>query len=130
MVTGNRLGMLTGLYGVRLAATVATPSRLFGKSEIGAYVVSFRSVVSIFSVARCVVANNMIIGNVADDRAGSLTLFAGALNTPTTLVPPPEISVMGNILRGFAQITPPRSEYLTGVPNPMNTWQFLNTVVF
>jgi hypothetical protein len=78
-----------------------------------------RGTVLISNVERCIVTGNLIL-NEAFTAINSLRIQdvpAGAA-----------ISVTGNIFRGNPRL-PPRSNLDPSVPPPMNTWEFLNTVI-
>ncbi|PZV11713.1 MAG: hypothetical protein DCF22_13820 [Leptolyngbya sp.] len=78
-----------------------------------------RETVLISNVERCIVTGNLIL-NEARTAVNSLRIQdvpAGAA-----------ISVTGNIFQGNPRL-PPRSTFIPPVPAPMNTWEFLNTVI-
>jgi len=126
--------------GNRVAATVSVPKG--GYDDPNAY---FLSAASVLLVTRCVVAGNMILNagtgttedvgghNVAEGRQIplfplSLVLEQSPGGAPTHMPAPlPKVSVSGNVFLGQPVIYPPRFAPSSGVPSPMNTWEFLNT---
>lgn len=76
----------------------------------------------ISDVERCAVTGNLIL-NESPEAVNSLVIGRFSESSAISV-----ISVTGNIFQGSPQL-PPRSDFGTSVPAPMNTWGFLNTVI-
>lgn len=76
-----------------------------------------RCTVSISDVEHCTVTGNLILNESSGEAAISLLMSKISA-----------ISVTGNIFHGRPEL-PDRSNLGTSVPPPMNTWEFLNTVI-
>ena len=118
MITGNR---------------VDATSLCFGKP--GAWL-CFVCVAAISSVTRCVLSSNMILNDamIEGGPESGLRRFCFLLDDGegaplAETVPPPEIMVSGNVFQGRLAILPARYPSNTRVPAPMNSWDFLNTVI-
>ena len=83
----------------------------------------------IAAVTRCIVSSNMFLNEGADPKRACFTLESGASAPYTQTVPAPEIMVSANVFQGQIEIIPSRYPDATVVPVPMNTWDFLNTVM-
>jgi hypothetical protein len=82
------------------------------------------------SIGVLVVGNDLVQIPAMPARGRSLIVRDGAYASPTSTVPPPELCVSGNVLQGRMSVQPARQNYLPAtVPGPMNTWEFLNTVI-
>ncbi len=127
------------MSGNRLEGTIAASiqERIILADE-GPVQASFYCVGAIASVTRCVVSGNMLIndaqaeGNAFAEGIGQRLSFilddpSGSPLTPTT--PAPELIISGNLFQGRVFITPARFDPAEKVPSPMNSWNFLNTVV-
>ena len=82
---------------------------------------NFLGTVLISEVERCTVTGNLILNESPGEEAISLVI--------QKLSEISAISVTGNIFDGKPQQLPDRSNLGTSVPPPMNTWEFLNTVI-
>ena len=120
MMSGNRM-------------TALIPAPLEGFDRPGVF---FLATASIMLVTRCVVCGNMILNEAPSTPAyteknlGPISLLLNsdegdALNYQAPL---PEVSVSGNVFLGVTSIEPPRFAAASGVPPPMNQWNFLNTM--
>jgi hypothetical protein len=85
----------------------------------------FASVAAIVLTTCCVVAGNMIL-NTGDLEKERISLI---LLDPNS-APTPEIMVSANVFQGRTVIEPARYPASSNVPPPMNSWNFLNTVIF
>lgn len=121
MMSGNRMevgmetrGRFTGLRAATQTSTVGTirfipPPRFFSVYTA-----------AIVLLTRCVVTGNMILNEQID--GASFLLEVGSSPTP-------EIMVSANVFQGRVTIQPPRYPSASNVPPPMNSWDFLNTVM-
>jgi hypothetical protein len=139
IVAGNRMAGAVGAFGEAgvfrravqnrdLKATFRQASGAFNRLTYYGYY--FDSIAFIFYVARCIVANNMIMNNTPAQERVALVVVDGTLTSPDIIVPAPEVSVTGNVIKGVIAVAPGRDEYFAGVPYPMDTWEFFNTVVY
>jgi hypothetical protein len=129
IMTGNRITTNSQYY----LKTQGTGPAQFTNSggEVAGFATfqsPFFSPAFLYFVARCVVANNIMTNGSSAIRDLALVLLAGRLNQPTTLTPPPQVTVMSNLFQGRIEVTPSRQDYFPNVPDPMNSWEFLNTV--
>ena len=109
----------------RMQAAVGLPAKsAFG----GINAIYFVSVAAVSLVTRCVVSGNMVVN---DAQSSALTdrqiRFSFVLNDAPD--PAPGILVAGNLFQGRLVIQPDRFPANTNVPAPMNSWNFLNTVL-
>ena len=86
----------------------------------GEGVTIFDTVVSITAVLRCVISGNQILNTVKR--------YSLYLSNVSTLKP--GVVVMSNLFQGYLAIGPPRSQTDPTVPAPLNTWDYLNTVIY
>jgi hypothetical protein len=85
----------------------------------------FRSLATIALITRCLVTGNMLINQTAAKRDAFSLLV---LDDPNT-TPAPQVMVSANVLQGRMDVTPEHYPATSNVPAPMNSWQFLNTVL-
>lgn len=74
-------------------------------------------VASVIAVSRCVVSANMLLGGQY-----APVLFDAGL-------PQAQVVVMSNLLDGRVSISPGRDSVIASAPYPMNTCEFVNTLV-
>src|SRR5208283_5154563 len=96
----------------------------------------FLATAAVMLATRCVVSGNMILNDEPASgpegegklRPISLLLDYNLFDALNYRSPVPQISVTGNLLAGDALIDPPHYGPNSGVPAPMNSWNFMNTV--
>jgi hypothetical protein len=87
-------------------------------SELAAII--FLCTVSLVQISQCLVSGNIVVSD------GS---FRRGLYLNDALVATPQIMVNGNVFSGALGVIPLRYPADTTVPAPMNSWNFLNTVI-
>jgi len=134
MMTGNRLDTRL-IFGNEDAARLLYDfwSNEISRSNFSVY--NFNFGVNITWVTRCVISGNMILNQNASasgqfKNRASLLLNNLPLPRPVTTVPPAEVMVSANVFQGLPVIIPQRSfPSDTKLYPPLNSWNFLNTIV-
>ena len=78
--------------------------------------------VDILAISRCVITGNLVWTAGIEKRKRGLLLLA-------VPAPPPAIMVSANVFQGIILVEPEHYPAGSGVPAPMNSWAFLNTVL-
>ncbi len=105
LASGNRMAVKTG------EATVP-----------GAIGIFFSSAATVAAVTRALVNGNMFLNQGTIKRKLSLLVI-------DPVAPPPEIMVSANVCEGLLLVEPEHYPPSAGVPTPMDSWGFLNTVL-
>ncbi len=131
MVLANRMNMSSPFNNLSGGFAKGGQSKDALSPEASVEYSPFSSIVVIYLVSRCVVANNMVINETQSFYRIAMILSAGQMNQPQSTVPPPEVNVMANIFQGRINVQPNRQQYLNNqnVVYPVNTWNFLNTII-
>ena len=125
MMTRNRLTStiqgpeLAGLFAFT-GLVSAAQNLLSFESSGGFSEIIFLSAVTFLQVSQCLVSGNIVVSD------GSIRI---GLYLNDNLVATPQIMVSGNVFSGALSVLPPRYPANAAVPPPMNSWEFLNTVI-
>jgi hypothetical protein len=120
------------MTGNRVDAVIPAPVRIRTSAQTSSSEVYFTCAAAILAVTRCMVSANLLVNDAAnrfDLRRACFVLDDGTGAPLAATVPPPEIMVSANVFQGTVEIEPARYPANTQVPYPMNSWDFLNTLI-